>query len=125
MGLTATLAFGQAGAGLSDYVTAQEALAADDFAKAIAAVKAFAGKAPVAVKPLAQKAAEATDIKALRAAFKPLSEEVVKGELPAGHVVAFCPMYNKGAHWIQKDGKVANPYYGKAMLTCGEIQKKK
>ena len=36
----------------------------------------------------------------------------------------FCPMANnnKGAYWLSKEEKVFNPYYGEAMLTCGEIK---
>ena len=36
----------------------------------------------------------------------------------------FCPMANnnKGAYWLSKEEKVINPYYGEAMLTCGEVK---
>lgn len=36
----------------------------------------------------------------------------------------FCPMYNesKGAFWLSSSKEVKNPYYGKEMLTCGEVQ---
>ena len=36
----------------------------------------------------------------------------------------FCPMANnnKGAYWLSKEEKVINPYFGNAMLTCGEIK---
>ena len=35
-----------------------------------------------------------------------------------------CPMYNnnKGANWISETKKIANPYLGKAMLTCGIVK---
>ncbi|APG61082.1 efflux RND transporter periplasmic adaptor subunit [Christiangramia salexigens] len=38
--------------------------------------------------------------------------------------VQFCPMANnnKGANWISLSSDVRNPYYGDAMLTCGEIK---
>jgi Cu(I)/Ag(I) efflux system membrane fusion protein len=32
-------------------------------------------------------------------------------------------MYEKGAYWVQKKGSVKNPYFGKSMLTCGEVKK--
>lgn len=37
-----------------------------------------------------------------------------------------CPMAkdNKGADWLQKDSGLANPYFGKSMLTCGELVRK-
>ena len=36
----------------------------------------------------------------------------------------FCPMgdNNKGAYWLSKEEKVINPYFGDAMLTCGEVK---
>ena len=38
--------------------------------------------------------------------------------------VAFCPMAfdSKGAQWVQRDEPLANPYYGAAMLRCGEVK---
>ncbi len=36
----------------------------------------------------------------------------------------FCPMAdnNMGAYWLSKEEKVINPYFGDAMLTCGEVK---
>ncbi|AUC84950.1 efflux RND transporter periplasmic adaptor subunit [Polaribacter sp. ALD11] len=36
----------------------------------------------------------------------------------------FCPMAdnNKGAYWLSREEKVINPYFGEAMLTCGEVK---
>jgi Cu(I)/Ag(I) efflux system membrane fusion protein len=36
----------------------------------------------------------------------------------------FCPMAdnNNGAYWLSKEEKVLNPYFGSAMLTCGEVK---
>lgn len=36
----------------------------------------------------------------------------------------FCQMYNngKGAFWLSETKEIKNPYMGKAMPTCGEIQ---
>ena len=36
----------------------------------------------------------------------------------------FCPMYNKGkgAYWISETKEIKNPYYGKAMSTCGTVK---
>ncbi|MBV7270669.1 efflux RND transporter periplasmic adaptor subunit [Winogradskyella luteola] len=38
--------------------------------------------------------------------------------------VQFCPMAdnNKGAYWLSKEEKILNPYFGDAMLTCGEVK---
>ena len=37
----------------------------------------------------------------------------------------YCPMYNndKGAQWLSDSEEVENPYFGSAMMTCGEIEK--
>ncbi|WP_179335217.1 efflux RND transporter periplasmic adaptor subunit [Winogradskyella costae] len=36
----------------------------------------------------------------------------------------YCPMgdNNNGAYWLSKEEKVINPYFGGAMLTCGEVK---
>lgn len=38
--------------------------------------------------------------------------------------VQYCPManQNQGAYWLSSEPEVRNPYYGDAMLTCGEIR---
>jgi Cu(I)/Ag(I) efflux system membrane fusion protein len=28
---------------------------------------------------------------------------------------------DKGAYWLSNISKIKNPYYGKKMLTCGEV----
>ena len=107
---------------LSAYVSAQEALADDDFDKARTALQNLVQHADPALKSLVEKAANAKDITAVRTAFKPLSEEVIKGDIPEGYVLAYCPMADNdtGAHWIQKDQpQLMNPYFGATMLHCG------
>ena len=36
----------------------------------------------------------------------------------------FCPMAddNKGGYWLSLEKEIRNPYYGQAMLTCGEVK---
>ncbi|MCM4166617.1 hypothetical protein KCTC52924_03557 [Arenibacter antarcticus] len=38
--------------------------------------------------------------------------------------VEFCPMANddKGAYWLSLEKEIRNPYYGAAMLKCGEVK---
>ena len=66
----------------------------------------------------------------LRKAFNQISESVINMEIafkPNNETlyVLHCPMANnnKGGDWISASKKVKNPYYGKAMLTCGEVSK--
>ena len=67
-------------------------------------------------------------IKAQRNYFKQVSVAVINLTQVFGVnekvFVAFCPMAddNKGAYWLSKEEKVINPYFGTAMLTCGEIK---
>ena len=120
-------------AAIEQYVKIQTALAADSLkgipeaANAIvAAVQESGGALPDTAASQAQAVAKATDIKAARAAFKPLSTTLItvlsaQKEKTGRYYEAFCPMAR--AAWIQADKKVANPYYGASMLTCGEIRK--
>lgn len=71
----------------------------------------------------------ATDIKTQRDHFNPLSDKLIIAIEKFGiHTTVysqFCPMANnnKGAYWLSTENKVLNPYYGNAMLTCGEVTK--
>lgn len=44
---------------------------------------------------------------------------------PKGTILAFCSMADNGngGGWLQKKGPLRNPYYGSAMLECGEVVK--
>jgi len=67
------------------------------------------------------KLEKANSLPEARKGFKALSEplvEWVKKERPAGLSIIYCPM--AGAKWVQKEGNISNPYYGKDMLNCGE-----
>ncbi|MEN2284080.1 efflux RND transporter periplasmic adaptor subunit [Algoriphagus sp. SE2] len=72
----------------------------------------------------------AKNIDELRKYFQNISNEMVRmteqfhaysGTLYVQH----CPMAdsNKGADWLSLDQNIVNPYFGKAMLTCGEVTK--
>jgi len=118
---------------LEQYVKIQTALAGDSLkgvSEAAAAIaetaKNNSGALPEAVMMQAEAIGKAPDIKAARVALKPLSMSLISAASAlkdkTGHYYeAFCPM--AGAAWIQADKKVANPYYGASMLTCGEIRK--
>ncbi|MFY0630019.1 MAG: efflux RND transporter periplasmic adaptor subunit [Flavobacteriaceae bacterium] len=70
-----------------------------------------------------------TDIKRQRNHFKPLSASLImvveKFGINQQVYSQFCPMAdgNKGGSWLSLEDKVLNPYYGDAMLTCGEVTK--
>lgn len=114
------------------YLPMQEALAGDSVSavkdqagkiatEAAAAITAGGDKATLAAVAAAAKGITATEIQALREQFKPLSvalARMVEKQAVDGHGIVYCPMAD--AYWIQKRGDVANPYYGKAMLRCGQ-----
>lgn len=113
---------------LSAYVKVSAALAADDLAatkKAAATVAEHARMSDdkdIAVK--ADAVATADKIEAARDNFKALS--AVVEPLAAGdknYVVMNCPMAD--ADWVQAKGPTKNPYFGKAMLTCGSPKRMK
>ena len=69
-----------------------------------------------------------SNIKKQRNHFKQVSASLIKAIQVFGInekvFVAFCPMADssKGAYWLSIEEKVINPYFGNAMLTCGEIK---
>ncbi len=99
---------------LSGYEKAHTALAADDLNGA----KAAAGE-------LGSEGAElskSSSLKEARTAFERLSakaKQLVAGQ--SGYHVYHCSMLKKD--WVQTSTTTANPYAGKDMVGCGEIQK--
>lgn len=64
-----------------------------------------------------------------RKQFQAISDVMIEMLTNFKHVddtlfVQFCPMadHNKGAFWLSKDKNIINPYFGDAMLTCGEVK---
>lgn len=74
---------------------------------------------------------KANDIENQREIFSPLSNQIIETveifELKIETVyVAYCPMAlnDKGAYWLSEFQEIRNPYFGAAMLECGEVKKK-
>ena len=99
---------------LARYEKVRSALSADDL-----------GAAKTAAGDLGEEGAElakSSSLKEARAAFEKFSDkakQLVTGQ--SGFYVVHCPMLKKD--WVQTSEKIANPYYGKEMATCGEIKK--
>ncbi|MFT6191962.1 MAG: Cu(I)/Ag(I) efflux system membrane fusion protein [Polaribacter sp.] len=80
------------------------------------------------IKAAATSISKTSTIKGQRNHFKQLSSSIATALEVFGinekvyH--QFCPMAdsNKGAYWLSKEEKVINPYFGDAMLTCGEVK---
>ena len=103
------------------YIAVQEALAGDHLEEARMALADLQEHGSEEITMLASQAADTEEIGAVRNVFTAISDEMAKKAIPQGYGLVFCPMANddQGAHWIQKEGTVMNPYFGKAMLRCG------
>src|SRR5437868_13625954 len=99
---------------LTSYEKIHVALAADDLAGAKAAATELGDSG--------SDIAKANSLKDARAGFEKLSaraKTTAAGQ--SGYHVAHCPMLNKD--WVQTSTTISNPYGGKGMVGCGEIQK--
>jgi Cu(I)/Ag(I) efflux system membrane fusion protein len=81
------------------------------------------------LKKILSEAGDAEGIEPVRQAFALLSDQMMAtvkrfGTSGSGSLFQFkCPMAfnNRGATWIQSDDETRNPYFGDAMLRCGEV----
>ena len=79
------------------------------------------------LKTAAIAISKSMDLKEQRNHFKHLSTHLTKAVTMFGVnetvYQQFCPMVanNKGAFWLSKEAQILNPYYGEAMLKCGEV----
>ena len=99
---------------LAGYEKIRAALAADDLSTAKAAAKDIGDEG--------SELGNAASLKDARAGFEKLTSRaktLAAGQ--SGYYVAHCPMLKKD--WVQTSEKISNPYGGKDMATCGEIQK--
>lgn len=80
------------------------------------------------IKSSATSIASSKNIKTQRNHFKHLSSHFINAIQLFGInekvYVEFCPMAdnNKGAYWLSQEEKIRNPYFGDAMLKCGEVK---
>ena len=99
---------------LSGYEKAHTALAADDLNGAKSAANDLGGEGA--------ELSKSSSLKEARDAFEKLSakaKQLAAGQ--SGYHVYHCPMLKKD--WVQTSTTTANPYGGKDMIGCGEIQK--
>ena len=99
---------------LATYDKVHHALVADDLAGAKAAATDLGTEGA--------DLAKSDSLKDARGAFEKLSDKAKQlvADQP-GYYVVHCPMLKKD--WVQTSDKIANPYGGKDMTTCGEIKK--
>jgi len=118
---------------LKDYEAVRAALAADDLSSAQKAATVIAEHADHAAGTdkhakakvdTATQLAKADSLAAAREAFKALSKQATHlADGQKGYYLAHCPMVpNEEGDWVQTTKKISNPYFGKAMATCGSIE---
>ncbi|EIJ37763.1 MAG: efflux RND transporter periplasmic adaptor subunit [Flavobacteriaceae bacterium] len=79
------------------------------------------------LKASSNEIAQTSDIKTQRNHFISLSAHLINAMKAFGInqeiYIDFCPMANnnEGAYWLSTEKKIQNPYYGQAMLKCGEV----
>jgi hypothetical protein len=119
---------------LTPYLAIGDTLAADKLdrlselgAQVIQAAESNKGQP--GVDAIVQGAARigAQDIQTSRTAFKKMSGGMIEyleanPDQQAGHTIVHCTMTfgGKGGLWVQKEGKIMNPYEGAMMLHCGD-----
>jgi Cu(I)/Ag(I) efflux system membrane fusion protein len=118
---------------VASYLEIQAQLAADKLdtvkaqAQTIGEQAAKLQQGGTAIATAAADLEKAGDIKAVRDAFGPLSAAVVAAAKADGWTdvsglkLAYCPMVKQT--WLQSGEAIQNPYFGKAMSTCGEFRK--
>jgi hypothetical protein len=121
---------------LEQYYSIQKSLASDSTSGVAAAAaqlakigRQAAGAEPQAKAKLLALADAATkfqaaDLKSARGGFGELSDRLIAFLQATGAkrnppYQFFCPMVKK--NWLQPGKETRNPYYGSAMLTCGEL----
>jgi hypothetical protein len=119
---------------MEPYLTIEEALVKDDIAPVrqnagnIATAATALGAPAFRIQTGAAQLASADNLDMAREKFGILSDAIVTymdgNKLNGGDgvKVAYCPMMKKP--WMQKDGGLANPYYGASsdMATCGSFR---
>ncbi len=80
------------------------------------------------IKHTTKSISDASEIKVQRNYFKQLSINLIDAVQTFGVnetvFVEYCPMADsdKGAYWLSKNKQIQNPYFGDAMLKCGEVK---
>ena len=80
------------------------------------------------IQSSASSISKSSEIKTQRDYFKQLSTYLIKAVQLFGVnekvYLEFCPMAdnNNGAYWLSKVEQILNPYFGDAMLKCGEVK---
>lgn len=116
------------------YLKLKDVLVLSDSTQTQSAAKDLAGTlANIAgtenVTKMANDMASEGSLSKQRIIFTSLSNELItwfkNAEITSGSMfVQYCPMANEGegGYWLASETEIRNPYYGDAMLNCGEVK---
>ncbi len=71
---------------------------------------------------------QAVNVEKARDMLSPLSDQLFhtlkKFQVEVDGYRQYCPMAfdNEGAYWLSNSEEILNPYFGDAMLTCGNVE---
>ena len=114
---------------LKAYLDLKNALVSSDANGSRIYAKKLSGKVSDDIHNAAEELYGTDDIEAQRKIFNMLSQQMYSKvkEMGGGHVTVYkiyCPMAlnHTGAFWLSAENVVKNPYFGDAMMDCGEVQ---
>lgn len=118
---------------LAAFLDLTDALANDQLAQAHAAAQRMndsAGHRFHDISEIASRIAAGATLDAAREPLGELSDLMIKTARAFGDTlrerayIMFCPMAydDQGAEWMQREGKIHNPYFGEEMPGCGKVR---
>ncbi len=113
---------------LKYYILLKDALVASSVNQAKIEANKLSRKTEGELADLAKELQSFDDIAKQREVFQKISDKMytMVKEKGSNHDVyyVYCPMAfdNKGAYWLSEEEEVKNPYFGDAMMDCGEVK---
>lgn len=113
---------------LQYYILLKDALVASSVNQAKIEANKLSRKTEGELADLAKELQGFDDIAKQREVFQKISDKMygMVKEKGSNHSLYYvhCPMAfdNKGAYWLSEEEEVKNPYFGDAMMNCGEVK---
>jgi hypothetical protein len=113
---------------LKYYILLKDALVASSVNQAKIEANKLSRKTEGELKDLADNLKSADNLAKQREIFQKISDKMytMVKEMGSTHDVYYvhCPMAfeNKGAYWLSEEEEIKNPYFGDAMMNCGEVK---
>ena len=113
---------------LKYYILLKDALVASSINQAKIEANKLSRKTEGELADLANGIKNTDDLAKQREIFQKISDKMygMVKEMGSKHDLYYvhCPMAfdNKGAYWMSEEEEIKNPYFGDAMMNCGEIK---